>query len=485
MKKLLCASALLATSFGTAIAKDGYRIQLKFKNLKDSGVYLAHYFAKPLPTIYKNDSAKLDKTGACVISSSKKITGGMYLVMLSDHSTYFEFLLNNGDDLVINVEDVNLLPARGVSIKNSPENEAFFTYEDFVRTVGEQHQALSEKLAKAKNSVDSAALKDQMSEKMKSLMNWRNDYVAKNPNAYLSKIFKGLELPKVPEGKHFLANGEEDKDYAYRYYKGHYWDNFDLKEARLINSPLYDSRLKEYFDRLVIPVPDSVIKESDWILSQTRGTGDLFNYTLSWLSNFTQESKVMGMDKAYVHLVNEYYAKGDADWLSQELLQKHLTHARELAPNLVGNVGYNIEMKDSSGKVDVSVANIKSKYKLLVMWDPTCGHCQKEIPQLDSAYRAANLKAKGVKIIGICTEDAIPAWKEFIKKHDLKDWVHLYDPERKSNYKAMYNAIVNPTIYLLDEKGIIRGKTIDHSNIATLIEMLDKQEAEKKKSASK
>ncbi|WP_344828231.1 redoxin domain-containing protein [Rurimicrobium arvi] len=485
MKKLLCASALLAASFGTAMAKDGYRIQLKFKNLRDSGFYLAHYFAKPLPTIYKNDSGNLDKTGSGILSSTKKITGGMYMIMLSDRSTYFEFLLNNGDDLVINVDDINLLPARGVSVKNSPENEAFFKYEDFVRNVGEEHQALNAQLAKAKNSVDSAAIKDKMSEKMKSLMSWRNDYNTKNPNSFLSKVFKGLELPKVPEEKHFLANGEEDKDYAYRYYKTHYWDNFDLRDPRMINTPLYDSRLKEYFERLIIPVPDSVIKESDWILAQTRGTGDLFNYTLSWLATYTQESKVMGMDKAYVHLVNTYYAKGDADWLSQDLLQKHLNHARELAPNLIGNVGYNIVMKDSSGKNEVSVADIKSKYKLLVMWDPTCGHCQKEIPLIDSVYRAEHLKAKGVKIIGICTEDAIPAWKEFIKKHDLKDWVHIYDPERKSNYKAMYNAIVNPTIYLLDDKGIIRGKTIDHSNIATLIEMLDKQEAEKKKTSSK
>ncbi|MGC4056946.1 MAG: hypothetical protein QM743_02350 [Chitinophagaceae bacterium] len=143
MKKLLCASALLAASFGTAMAKDGYRIQLKFKNLRDSGFYLAHYFAKPLPTIYKNDSGNLDKTGSGILSSTKKITGGMYMIMLSDRSTYFEFLLNNGDDLVINVDDINLLPARGVSVKNSPENEAFFKYEDFVRNVGEEHQDLN------------------------------------------------------------------------------------------------------------------------------------------------------------------------------------------------------------------------------------------------------------------------------------------------------------------------------------------------------
>lgn len=485
MKKIISLGLLMGGLCLQAAAKDGYRIQLKFNDIKDSTYFLAHYFAKPLPTIYKTDSGKLDKTGASVLKSDTKITGGMYLIMLSDRKTYFEFLLNNGDDLVITINDSKNLPSKGLTIKNSADNDAFVKYEEFVRNVGEEHQQLSQSLSTAKNSVDSAAIKDKMAGKMKSLISYRNDYADKNPNSLLAKIFKGLELPKIPEGKHLLPNGEEDKDFAYTYYKKHYWDNFDLKDGRMINTPIYDSRITEYFEKLVIPVADSVIKEADWILAQTKGTGDLFNYTLSWLANYSQDSKVMGMDRVYVHLVDRYYAKGEASWLSPELLQKHLDHARELAPTLIGNMGYDITMKDTSGKKDVTVSTIKSKYKLLVMWDPTCGHCQKEIPAIDSVYKAEKLKAKGVKIIGICSEDLPVVWKEFIQKHNLNEWTHLYDPEHKSNYKSMYNARVNPTIYLLDEKGIIRGKSIDHSNIADLIKMLDRQEADAKKKTSK
>lgn len=484
MKKLLSIGLLLGSLCFQATAKDGYKIQLKFKDLKDSTYFLAHYFAKPLPTIYKTDSGKLDKMGASVLKSDKKITGGMYLIMLSDRKTYFEFLLNNGDDITITIEDSKTLPSKGLSIQNSADNQAFIQYEEYVRKVGEEHQALMAKLATAKNSVDSAAIKDQMSIKMKALVSYRNEFSAKNPSSLLSKIFKGLELPKVPEGKQYLANGDEDKDYAYRYYKTHYWDNFDLKEGRLINTPIYDARITEYFEKLVIPVPDSVIKDADWILSQTRGTGDLFNYTLSWLANFSQESKVMGMDKVYVHLVDNYYEKGEASWLSNDLLEKHRQHANDIRPNLIGKVGYDISMVDTSGN-PVTLSKIQSKYKLIVIWDPTCGHCMKEIPALDSTYKADKLKARGVKMIGICAEQLEKPWKEFIIKHKLYDWIHIHDPERKSNYKSMYNARVNPTIYLLDEKGIIRGKTIDHSNITSLIDMLERQEADAKKKTSK
>ncbi len=484
MKKLFSLSFLLGALCLQSLAKDGYKIQLKFKDLKDSSYFLAHYFAKPLPTIYKTDSGKLDKMGLSILKSDKKITGGMYLIMLSDRKTYFEFLLNNGDDLVITIESSKDLPSKGLKIQNSPDNESFIKYEEFVRSVGDEHQQLMTQLSFAKNSVDSAAVKEKMGVKMKSLISYRNDFVAQNPNSLLAKIFKGLELPKVPEGKHYTAEGKEDKEYAYNFYKSHYWDNYDLKEARLINTPIYDARITEYFEKLVVPVADSVIKEADWILAQTRGTGDMFNYTLSWLANFSQDSKVMGMDKVYVHLVDNYYEKGDASWLSNELLEKHRQHANDVRPNLIGKVGYDITMKDTSGK-EVTVSKIQAKYKLIVIWDPTCGHCMKEIPALDSTYKAEKLKARGVKMIGICAEQLEQTWKDFIIKHKLSDWVHIHDPERKSNYKSMYNARVNPTIYLLDEKGIIRGKTIDHSNISSLLDMLEMQEAEAKKKSSK
>ena len=484
MKRFSLITLMLTGMSLMSFAKDGYRIQIKFKDVKDSTFYLAHYFAKPLPTIYKTDSAKLDHTGSATVSSTQKITGGMYMIMLADRKTYFEMLLNNGDDISITINSTKDLPNGGLSFKNSPENTEFLKYEDFVKSMGEKHQQLQGDLAKAKNSVDSAAIKDKMTESMKSLITFRNDLVKNNPNMLLAKIFKALDLPKVPEGQHLLPNGKVDSNFAYNYYKAHYWENFDLKDGRLINAPMYDARLEEYFQRLVVPSPDSVIKEADWILAQTHGTGDLFNYTLSWLANFGQESKVMGMDKVYVHIVENYYMKGDATWLTNDLLEKHIKRAGEISPNLLGNKGYDMTLKDTSGK-EVTVSNIKAKYKLLVFWEPTCGHCMKEVPELDSVYRAENLKAKGLKIIGVCTEINEKVWKEFINKNKLGDWVHLYDPEHKSNHKAKYDVYSTPTIYLLDEKGIIRGKRLDHTNIATLIDILDKQDAAKQKTSSK
>lgn len=478
MKRITLLSLLVSCFALSSIAKDGYRIQIKFKDVKDSTFFLAHYFAKPLPTIYKSDSGKLDKNGMAVLQSDKPFNGGMYIIMLSDKRTYFEFLLSNGDDMTITVNNSKELPITDMTFKNAPENEDFLKYEKFVKQLGENQQKLQAQLEEAKNSVDSAAIREKITGAFKSLVTFRKDYVKNNPGKLLSKVFSALEVPQVPEGTHYTEDGKVDSNFAYRYYKTHYWEMFDFKEDRLINTPVYDAKLDDYINKIVVPVPDSIINESVWLLAQTRGSTDLFKYTLSWLTHNAESSKLMGMDKVFVYLVENYYMKGDATWLDKEALEKYSKRARDIAPNLIGNVGYDIKMQDTSGK-PVALSKTNAKYTILVFWEPTCGHCIKEIPQLDSAYRAANLKAKGVKVFAVCTESNEKAWKEFINKNKLGDWIHVSDPQHLSNYKMMYDVYSTPTIYLLDEKGIIKGKRLDHSNIVTLVDILEKMEKEK------
>ena len=69
--------AILSLQAAQSIAKDGYKVQLKFTDIKDSSVYLAHYFGKPLPTIFKTDSAKIDKNGVAVMQAQD----GGYIIL--------------------------------------------------------------------------------------------------------------------------------------------------------------------------------------------------------------------------------------------------------------------------------------------------------------------------------------------------------------------------------------------------------------------
>lgn len=478
MKRFLTLFTLAFAAL-SATAKDGYRIQARFsdRNLKDSMVYLAHYFGKPLPTIYKADSARFDKNGVAVIKSDKPLLGGIYMLLLQDQQTYVEFLLNNGDDISITANSSKL--PTGVEFKGSPENVQFLRYVNFLQDFGKRQGELQKELAAAKTKADTAKVQAKGAAEGKELIAFRRNLASENKGTLLASIFHALEVPQVPEEWPKTAEGKKDSTFPYTYYKAHYWDGFDFKDDRLIHTPIYDAKLDEYFNKLVLPYPDSMEKEIDWLMTQTRGQKELFKYTLWWNTRNVEQSKVMGMDQVFVHLAEKYYMKGDAYWLDAEGLKKYTEHAQKIAPNVIGNLAPEIIMTGIEGG-QKKLSEVDAKYTLLVFWTHTCGHCTEEIPRVDSVYKAV-LKDKGVKVYAVRTEGDEKAWKEFIKKKDLgKDWTHVYDPERTSDYRSKYNVYTTPVIYLLDEKKIIRGKKLDHTNILAVIEMLEK----KNKSAS-
>ncbi len=480
MNRLRLIAILLVCIAKTGIAKEGYHINLKIPAVKDSMVYLVHYYGKPLPTIYKRDSAKFNSKGVAVFNSNDTdLIGGIYMMLLSDHQTYFEFLLDKGDDLTINV-DLDKLP-QGLKFKNSPVNEQFQDYVGFLKGYSAKQKALKEEYAAAKTAADTFAVRKKAAGTSKELTNYRRTQAANNPGSLLSVIFNALEVPQVPEGTHYLADGKtEDTTFAYTYYKTHYWDKFALNDDRLIHTPIFNAKLEEYMNKLVLPWPDSVIKEGNMLLEKTRGTKEMFKYTLWWLTKNAESSKIMGMDEVFVYLVENYYMKGDAYWLSSDELSKYIDRAMKIAPNVIGNLAPEIRLKELGGKEELSLNNLKAKYTLLVFYAPTCGHCKTEIPAIDSVYKST-LKKKGVKVYAVSTEADEAAAKDFVKKYKLGDWTTVWDPEHVGDWRSKFDVYSTPTIYLLDEKKIIRGKRLDHSNIADLLKMLEEKNSKSKK----
>jgi thiol-disulfide isomerase/thioredoxin len=272
-----------------------------------------------------------------------------------------------------------------------------------------------------------------------------------------------------------LPDGKVDSNFAYNYYKSHYWDDFDFTDDRLIHTPIYDQKLDEFFNKLLIPTPDTVEHEADILLAKTRGRTELFKYTLHWITQWASNSKVMGLDEVFVYLVENYHMKGDAYWMDNETLNKYVDRARKIAPNVIGNIAPELKMKDVNGK-EQSLHGVKAKYTLLVFWSPDCGHCITEIPKIDSLYKAS-LKKKGVKVYAVRTEGDEVKWKNFIKDHPgMEEWINVWDPEHHTDYQSQYDVYGTPSIYMLDEKKLIQGKKLDSENIAVLMNIMEIKE---------
>ncbi len=479
MKKITLIAALLFMGMAQlSAANKSYHIRLKIPDANDTMVYLLHYYGKGRPTIFKLDSAWFDKSGNAEFKSDDDaFVGGIYIMLLSNRSADFEFLLNKGDDMSITLTKSKL--PDGVKFKNSPENERFEEYIGFLKDYAAGQEKLKKELEKATTAADTTDIRNRSMAQAKKLTNYRREYMKKNPGTLLAGIFGAMEVPEIPEGTHYLEDGKtKDSTYAYRYYKSHFWDGFNFQDDRMIYTPLYDQKLEEYFGKLVLPFPDSVEHEADIILRKAKGTKDVFHYSLWWLTRYVENSKVMGMDEAFVYLVENYYMKGDAFWLKNDELSKYIDRAQKIAPNVIGNLAPEVKLPNVVTKKEESLLGMKAKYTLVVFYSPTCGHCQHELPELDSVYQEV-LKAKGVKVFTVATEGEEKAITDFIKKNKLEGWTNTWNPDHTSDYHSKYDVYSTPTIYLLDEKKIIRGKRLDHSNLGGLIDMLERKAKDK------
>lgn len=472
MKRIFCLFITLAFCTNDLIARDGYRIKINLTDRRDSFIYLAHYYGKGLPKIYKSDSVKLDKKGNAVFEKKEKITGGIYIILPSDRKSYFEILLDNGDDFSITATMDSL--KGNLHFRNSPVNEDFLAYQQFIAEQAEKDKLLKDELALAKTSEDSSAIYQRSKDLRNEMAAYRKRYAESHRGNLLASVFHAMQVPQVPEGPHYKEDGKTiDSSFGYFYYKTHYWDGFNFQDDRLIHTPILEAKLEEYFNKVVLQQEDSVIREADTILTRMRGTEHLFKYTLNWLSTNAQTSKVMGMDKVFVHLVEHYYMKGDADWLSEEMLNKYIDRAKKIAPNVINNPAPPFVADDLSNK-ELKLYDFKAKYTLLVFYSADCGHCKHELPLVDSVYRAV-LKDKGVRVLAFNVERKEEQWREFVTKNKLEDWTHVWDPKYKSRYWALYDTQLVPAIYLLDEEKIIRGKKLDHSNIAKVVELNERR----------
>jgi len=483
MRKITLFATLLLLSIAelSAARQQAYKVHVKMTDMKDSLIYLVHYYGKGRPTIFITDSTYLDHNGEVTFTSTDTaFVGGIYIILLGDkEKTNFEFLLNRGDDIGITATKSKL--PDGVKFKNSPENDRFSQYVEYLKGFSKDQDELKEELKKARTTSDTESIRKRSIASSKKLANYRHEYVKEHPGSLLSVIFNAMETPEIPEGTHYLEDGvTKDSTYAYRYYKAHYWDGWNFRDDRLIYTPIYDSRLEEYMSKLVVPWPDSMEKEADILLKKTKGTKDMFHYTLWWLTHNVENSKIMGMDEVFVYLVENYYMKGDAWWLTSEELGKYYDRAQKIAPNVIGNVSPEIKLPNVVTKKEESMHALKGKYTVVVFYSPNCGHCQHEMPELDSLYKAV-LKEKNVKMYTVATETDDTTIQKFIKKNNMQEWTNTWDPNHTSDYHNKFDVYSTPTIYLLDEKKIIRGKRLDHSNIASVIEMLEKKAREKNK----
>jgi thiol-disulfide isomerase/thioredoxin len=443
-------------------AQEGYEIKVTIKPLKNQYVYLGHYYGKQLPII---DSALLNEKSEAVFKGPKKLGGGIYLVGYPDKARNFELLIDKNQKFSVATDTAN--PSR-VTFTNSPENTAFLAYQSFMMTNGK----LMDSLLRARRGAlakDSLAITARVTSINEAVRNYRLDIMAKEPNSLLTALLKGMKEPEVPQNPN-----PRDSMFAYRYFKNHYWDGVAFYDDRILRTPFFEGRLDKYYEQLVYPAADSVIKEMDWMLGYASASEEMQKFLLLKFVNRYLNQKYMWEDAVFVHLFEKYFAQKSYPWLTEQGKKVITDRAYSLMANIFGNPASEIELPDLKDK-PANLYGVEAPYTLLVIWDPTCGHCKETLPKLDSMYKA-KWKAMGLKPFGLAkeTEGTKKDWLTFIEKHQLNDWVHVYyskeaDKARTGagipSYSQLFDVQSFPTLYLLDKDKRIIAKKLTENQI--------------------
>jgi peroxiredoxin len=451
-------------------ADPGYEIRIIAKGLRPGVTcLLANYYGDKQ---YIKDSAKVSESGEVIFRGDDKWDEGIYL-FVPPSKRYFDFVMDASQHFTLETDTTDYI--RTMKVKGSEENKYFYEYQNFMASKQKQLEPLDALNKKVKNNADSAKLvQDKMTAIHTEIKNYKNSFIKDHPQTFVAKLFKAMEEPEIPEAP-ILPNGRKDSTFAYRYMKVHYFDNMDFSDARLLRTPIFHNKVKYYLEKMTPQIPDSINVSADFIVEKARANDEVYKYMIYWLTYTYESSKVMGMDAVFVHMVEKYYVTKQTPWVDSTQMYKITNRAiNELRHLLIGKKAPAINMPDSTGKY-ISLHDIKSKYTVVIFWDHGCGHCKKEIPKLMEQYKT-KLKAKGVTVYAVETEEKPEEWRKFIRENKLNGWHHVQEMDnyKRAVTKKIYDIYSTPVIYLLDENKIIRAKRVESEQLDGIIDMLEK-----------
>ena len=261
MKKFFVFAALILTLYTLSLAQ-GYKISIKLNGLSQDTIMMGYYFGKYQ---YVRDTLVLDKNGKGVFETKDTVGGGIYFIVLPNNN-FIEFVLDKEREFSIEADTSNLI--KSAKVKGSTDNSAWFAYKVFINDRGEKVDALSKKLKRLQGTGQNDSIKlleKQIKDINEEVVNYKNKFIDNNPKSFISKVFSSSREPEIPEIP-LLPDGKKDSTFAYRYFRAHFWDAFDLTDDRLLRTPIFHSKLDQYITKVIPQIPDTLIKEIDVII---------------------------------------------------------------------------------------------------------------------------------------------------------------------------------------------------------------------------
>jgi thiol-disulfide isomerase/thioredoxin len=468
MKNMICILVLLSLSLGNSLFSQGHKIEVNLSHYDNDTLLLGFYMGNKQ---YIQDTAYSSDNSYFVFENPEKpLKPGMYLLVVKPSNKFFQFLVSDEThqyfDIYVDLQEEFPVPS---SLK-SAENKAFAEY---ILAITKNKKAIEPLQERLKELDSSNPERDLISKKIdeydKEIKSLQDKIYQDFPNSLLTAILTANKEIEIPD---FEPQDSVSMDrLKFNYYRNHYFDYIDLLDTRLLYSPILFSKVNAFVERFTPQHPDSIALALDKILAKMEPNEEVFKYFLQYYLSQYANSKFVGFDAIYVHLIDHYYAMGKAQWAEEENLAKMIKSANELRPTLLGKIAPDIRVR-TRDNTPVNLHSLQAEYTVLIFWAPDCGHCKKAMPKLKEFYQVYG--NTGVELVAFCTKSASKVQEcwDFIDKNELNDWLNWVDPYVQSNYSVLYNVKNTPKVFIIDQDKTIVSKGIGTEQIAEVIDNL-------------
>lgn len=479
MKKLIFLFACVF-AFTFAFTQKGYEIKVKINGFKDTTLILGHHFAK---SMYPDDTIRIDKNGVGVFKGKEVLPEGMYIIFLPS-KTYFDIIVDKDQFFTVENDTSDLF--KNIKFTGSAENQLFYDYQKFLGEKRDEAMAIHDQRKKAKTDAEKKVLTDKLKTIDDAVKAFRDKAIKENPSSFIAKFIKATQDIEVPDFPRDEKGNVKDSSFQYKYYKKHYFDNFDVSDVRLLRTPLYEDKILNYIDKVVVQIPDSINVEIDTLIKKSRTSPELFRYMLVTLFNHYGQSQIMGFDAIALYIADKYYIK-EATWSDTTYINKLKNQVAKQMPLLLGKKAPNIRLVDVPAEHFIAAADsaplkknvyvgqffnlydIPSDFTVLVFWEADCGHCKKSMPILKNIY--PKLKAKNAEIVSVSLlfgEEGKVKWVDYINENKMYDWINAWNPY-EYKFKELYDVTSTPQVFILDKDHKIIGKRIGPEQVEEII----------------
>lgn len=466
--KYLLSIALLIIS--TASFSQGYNLDFKVKGWKDTTVYLGLYTGEQT---YVRDTARINTVGEFNFKGKNKLAHGVYFLVLNTNKI-FDFVISNDQEFLLETSTEDFV--KNMVVKGDEDNKVFF--ENILFNMERNKEA--EPLVKQyRDEASTAAQKKSAEEGLKQInekvMAYQDQIISRNPEFMTSRLLKATRNVEIPAHvKKVTINGDSTA-YQLKWYREHFFDNFNLGDDALLHlpKPIYLEKIKFYAEKLYAPNPDTVMKAINFMVEKAKRNPDTYKY-LVWNMIFNyQNPEIMGLDQVFVKLHDQYIASGEMDyWLDAATKKNVKDFAQKLNLGKIGSTATDMTMLDQNLQPK-RLFDIKSKYTIIFFFSPTCSHCKEETPKLVDFYTASKTKFD-FEVFAVSADTSMADMKKFIKEFRTP-WITVNGPRTtsKQHFSAFYQADTTPFIYVIDRQKKVIAKKL---SVAQLEEFLTKHE---------